>query len=85
MNLCIFFAADRIGRIGARLATPQFQISALTPRALYRLGHVYISITVGFAQKVGFSPQSGRLIVAQQFTAGDKLLQDLESVKRTAE
>jgi hypothetical protein len=27
---------------------------------------------MGFAQKVGFSPQSGRLIVAQQFTAGGK-------------
>jgi hypothetical protein len=39
-----------------------------------------------FARKVVlFSPQDGRMIVAQQFTAGKKELRNLKSVKRTAE
>jgi len=40
---------------------------------------------MGLHRKEFISPQSGRMIVAQQFTAGVNSSRDLQSVKRTAE
>jgi len=62
----------------------QGQAAALLPPDLVRV--LELTAMVGFAQKVAFtSPRSGRMIVAQQFTAGTKEPKDSQSVKRTAE
>jgi hypothetical protein len=50
-----------------------FEHAGTISKFVVRARGVWTTSSHSFAQKVGFSPQSGRLTVAQQFTAGRQI------------